>query len=292
MQYSAVAARVDLDLLRIFRAATGKKGLAATRTGALLGRQFDELVTNLQMRVIPSFGSGVVRLLAPFPLRFLGIVLGIIQVIGAILSSRGLGTSPEKVGFELAFFTFELFDFLFQLGDALQGIAMATFPISDLLAEFKVFTLETLNLGAELRDFLAQRPYQDHQLRGGVDRATDLYQLASHDHLGLPNTVEKGKGLAPLHPAQRRQPNDVSWIRETFSQRRRGRRSAFPCRPPGGKPDLHSGRHQHQLGWIYPVPERSAKLYPAPRISKNAVRRSVKIVFSRHSHRASASPHR
>ena len=152
------------------------------------------------MRVIPSFRSGAVRLLAPFPLRFLGIVLGIIQVIGAVLSSRGLGTSPEKVGFELAFFTFELFDFLFQLGDALQGIAMATFPISDLLAKFEVFTLETLNLGAEFRDFLAQRPYQEHQLRGGVDRATDLYQLASHDHLGLPNTAVKRKGPVPLIP--------------------------------------------------------------------------------------------
>jgi hypothetical protein len=30
---------------------------------------------------------------------------------------------------------------------------------------------------------------------------------------------------------------------------------------PGGKPDLQSGCHQRQVGWIYPVPERSAKLY-------------------------------
>jgi hypothetical protein len=130
--------------------------------------------------------------------------LGIIQVIGAITSSRGLGAAPEKVGFELAFFTFELFDFLFQLGDALQGIAMATFPICGLLAELEVLTLETLDLGAQLRDFLAQGSYQDHQLRGGADRATDLYQLAVHDHLGLPNTAEKEKGLVPFHPDQGR----------------------------------------------------------------------------------------
>jgi hypothetical protein len=45
---------------------------------------------------------------------------------------------------ELAFFTFELVDFPFQLGDALQGIAMATIPVSGLLAEFEVLTLETL----------------------------------------------------------------------------------------------------------------------------------------------------
>ena len=87
-------------------------------------------------------------MLAPFPLRFLGVVLGIIQVIGAIASSRGLGASPEEIGFELAVFTFELFDFLLQPGDPLQGIAMATLPISGPLAEFEVLSLETLDFGA------------------------------------------------------------------------------------------------------------------------------------------------
>jgi hypothetical protein len=166
----------------------------------LLGRQFQELLTNRQMRIIPSLGSGVLRLLAPFPLGFQGVVLGVFQVVGPIAPRRGLGASPEEIGLELAFFTFELFDFLLQLGDAVQGIAMATFPICGLLAEFEVLTLETLDFGAQLRDFLAQGPYQDHQLRGGADRATDLYQLAVHDHLGLPNAAEKEKGLVPLHP--------------------------------------------------------------------------------------------
>jgi len=107
----------------------------------LLGRQFEELLTNRQMRIIPSLGSRVLRLLAPFPLRFPGVVLGIVQVIRAIAPRRGLGASPEEIGLELAFFTFELFDFPFQLGDALLGIAMATFPICGLLAEFGVLTL-------------------------------------------------------------------------------------------------------------------------------------------------------
>jgi hypothetical protein len=75
---------------------------------------------------------------------------------------------------KFAFFTIELFDFLFQLGDALLGIAMAAFPISCLLAEFKVLALETLDLGAEILDFLAQGRYQDHRLGGGAIRATDL----------------------------------------------------------------------------------------------------------------------
>ena len=85
-----------------------------------------------------------------------------------------------------------------------RGIVMATFPISGLLAEFEVLTLETLDLGAQLRDLLAQGPYQNRQLRGGADWATDLYQLAVHDHLGLPNTAEKEKGLVPFHPNQGR----------------------------------------------------------------------------------------
>ena len=100
------------------------------------------------MAVIPSLGAGVLWLLAPFPRRFLGVVLGIVQVIRAIAPRRGLGAAPEKVSFELPFFTFDLFDFLVQLGDALQGIAMATSPISDLLAELEVLALETLDLVA------------------------------------------------------------------------------------------------------------------------------------------------
>jgi len=115
--------------------------LAATGTDTLLGRQFEELLTNRRMGVIPSLGSAVLRLLAPFPLKFPGVVLGIVQVIGAIAPRRGLGASPEEIGLELAFFTFELFDFLLHLGDAVQGIAMATFPICGLLAEFAVLTL-------------------------------------------------------------------------------------------------------------------------------------------------------
>ena len=146
------------------------------------------------MGVIPSLGAGVPWLLAPFPLRFSGVVLGIIQVIRAIAPRRGFGASPEKVGFELAFVTFKLLDFLFQLGDALQGIAMANFPISSLLAEFEVLTLETLDFGAELRDLLAQLPDQDHQLRGGANRATDLFSWPTMTTLVYPTRYKKRRG--------------------------------------------------------------------------------------------------
>ena len=88
---------------------------------------------------------------------------------------------PEEVGLELAFFTFELFDLLLQCGDASEGIAMATLPISDLLAEFEVLAFQALDFGAEVSDFLVQSRHQGDPLPGGLAGATDLYQLAIHD---------------------------------------------------------------------------------------------------------------
>jgi hypothetical protein len=66
---------------------------------------------------------------------------------------------------EWALFPFELFDIVLPLGDSAQGIAMATFPISGLLAEFEVLSFESLDFGAEVSDFLAQSRHQGNQLR-------------------------------------------------------------------------------------------------------------------------------
>ena len=87
-------------------------------------------------------------MLTPIPLGFLGLVIGIVQVIGAIVPSLGFRTSSEEIGLELAFFAFELFDLLLQRGDAAEGIAMTTLPISDLLAEFEILALQLLDLSA------------------------------------------------------------------------------------------------------------------------------------------------
>ena len=73
-----------------------------------------------------------------FRLGFLGVVLGIIQVIGAILRGVVSERRPKRSAWSCAFFPLELFDFLLQRGDAEQGIAMATLPITDLLAEFEI----------------------------------------------------------------------------------------------------------------------------------------------------------
>ena len=94
-------------------------------------------------------------MLAPFPLGSLGVVLGILQVIGAIVPRLGLGASSEEIGLELAFFAFEVFDVLLQRGDAAQGIAMTALPISRLLTQFEVLALQGLDFGTQPGHFLA-----------------------------------------------------------------------------------------------------------------------------------------
>jgi hypothetical protein len=91
---------------------------------------------------------------------------------------------------ELAFLTFELVDFLLQLGDAAQCIAMTTLPISDQLTEFEVLALQALHLGTQCGHFLAHVLHQGAQIQGGVTRATDLNQLAVHDHHATKNAQE------------------------------------------------------------------------------------------------------
>jgi len=99
------------------------------------------------MGVIPSLGTRVPRLLATLPLGFLGVVLGIIQIIGAIGPRSGFGASPEQIGLELALLALKLFDLLLRRGDAAEGIAMTRLPISDLLTEFEVLALQAIDGG-------------------------------------------------------------------------------------------------------------------------------------------------
>ena len=61
---------------------------------------------------------------------------------------------------ELPLFTFELFDFLLECGDAEQGIAMATLPISDLLAEPEILAFQAPAIGAQLDQFLVLALHQ------------------------------------------------------------------------------------------------------------------------------------
>src|SRR5208337_2657565 len=131
-------------------------------------------------------------------LDLLGVILGIVQVIGAIVEWLGFRASSKEVGLELPLFTFELLDFLLECGDAFQGIAMATLPISDLLAEYEVLALQALDFGAQLEHFPVRALDWVNQLRGGAPRTTDLYQLVDHDQPGLPRRPRFGKRRVPF----------------------------------------------------------------------------------------------
>jgi hypothetical protein len=214
MNHPAVGTHLDLDLLGIFRVAMEEQRFSALGTDTSLGRQYGELVHDRQMGVIPSLRTRVVRLLAPFPLRSPGVVLGIVQVMGAITSSRGLRAFPEEIRLELAFFPFESFGVLLQRGDPSQGIAMATLPISGLLAELEVLSFEALDLGAEVSDFLAQSRHQGDQPQGGVAGATGLDQLAIHDQPGSPKMEKRGRGESPQF---REEANWQTQLRRSFT---------------------------------------------------------------------------
>ena len=129
--------------------------MTAIRADTLLGGKIDECLTDRQPGIIAPLGSVVLRLLAPFPLGMLGVVLGIVEVIGAIVERLGFRASSEKIGLELPIFTFELLDFLLECGDAFQGIAMATLPISELLAELEILAFQAPDFSAQLDQFLA-----------------------------------------------------------------------------------------------------------------------------------------
>src|SRR5262249_28323950 len=132
---------------------------------------FDELLTDGQMGVIPSRGTRIPRLLAPVPLGGLGVVLRIIQVIGAVVPRLGFGASSEQIGLELAFLAFQLLDLLLQRGDAVEGIAMTRLPITDLLTEFEILALQAMDSSADLANFPVQVLHQSDQIRGRVARA-------------------------------------------------------------------------------------------------------------------------
>jgi hypothetical protein len=84
--------------------------LTAIRADRSLRGKFEEFLADRQPGIISSLGPVVLRLLAPFPLGMLGVVLGIVEVIGAVLQGLGFGAPSEEIGLELPLFSFELVD--------------------------------------------------------------------------------------------------------------------------------------------------------------------------------------
>src|SRR5271157_2064626 len=63
---------------------------------------------------------------------------------------------------------------------------MATLPMRGLLAESVVLGLQAVEFSAQLIHFQAQVLHRGGHLREEVTEKTDVYQLATHDQLGLP----------------------------------------------------------------------------------------------------------
>ena len=151
--------------------------------------------------IIPPLRSVVLRLLTPFPFRSLGVVLRIIQVIGAIFQRRSFGASAEEIGLELPFFPFELFDFCSNAAMRFRESRwrLCQYPTCWRNSRFSRCKRST---SAQLDYFPVRVLDWVNQLRGGAARTTDLYQLVDHDHLGLPKRPRFGKRRVPFYPLQ------------------------------------------------------------------------------------------
>jgi hypothetical protein len=135
----------NLDLLGIL-GSTKDPRLAAARTTALFLREFDELLANGQVRVIPSLGPWSLRLLPATPNRTLG--LGIFQIVAAVHSGRFFRATAEEVGLQLEILPGELVSFLFGGFKAFEGPRVHRLPETNLLLEALVVPLQAGNLVA------------------------------------------------------------------------------------------------------------------------------------------------
>jgi len=145
--------------------------LAAARADTLLGRQYEEFLADGPRGVIAALGAGVLWLLTPLPLGSLRVVPRIIEVMGAIVPGLGFGASSQPIGWELACLALKWFDLLLRRGAAVEGLARARLPRSDLLTEFEVLALPALDFGVSRADLSAQVLDPSDQPRGGVARS-------------------------------------------------------------------------------------------------------------------------
>jgi hypothetical protein len=77
------------------------------------------------------------------------------QVLGAITRRGLLALTTERLRLQLPLLTLELFDFLFQRGDAPDGLGVHALPVAGLLAQFAILTPQASHLGTQGSNFLA-----------------------------------------------------------------------------------------------------------------------------------------
>jgi len=86
---------------------------------------------------------------------------------------------------------------------------MAALSIPGLLAEFVVLGLQAVDFGAQLIHFRAQVLHRGGQPREEVTGKTDLYQLAIHEQLGLPEIAPSDRDWFSLIENRRTRKNGI-----------------------------------------------------------------------------------
>ena len=124
------------------------------RADLLLRRQDALVGDDGQMVIIAPFWTAATTPLAA-RLPRCGEVGLAFQVIGAIARRGLLALATEGLRLQLPLLTPELFDFLFQRGDASDGLGMHALPVAGLLTQFETLTPQSSHLGTQGNHFLA-----------------------------------------------------------------------------------------------------------------------------------------
>jgi len=125
---------LDLDLLRVFGLGHLDRRLATPRTGLLVGRQFNHLFHDGQMRVIASPRAGRARLMTARPPCPVG-GFRIAQAVGAVLGRFLLRLGREEPVFELSILSAKRVDFLLEFLVLPLRLLEHPLPIPDLLPQ-------------------------------------------------------------------------------------------------------------------------------------------------------------
>jgi hypothetical protein len=103
-------------------------------------------------------------------LGFCGGLLGILQVIGAILAGLLFRFATEKVSLEFADFAAQKLPFLVHFFEALAGTSMHALPIAGLLPQFEILPPQAVNRQTQ-SVVLGQQPCrQNRRIADGFDR--------------------------------------------------------------------------------------------------------------------------
>jgi hypothetical protein len=156
---SAIRSHLDLDLFGIL-GTTGGESRTALGANALVFGQLLGVIDDWQVAVVPPGRAGAIFLLAPLA-RCGGIPIIILafKVIRAIPGRRFFALATEKLILKLSVLAAKIFNLGFEVLSPMYGPSVLSLPISDLLPQFEILTLQFGNFLAQLKKFAAKLPY-------------------------------------------------------------------------------------------------------------------------------------